>query len=161
MLGHSTRRKMSNLHAARRFRLKKQSERQQIDMVNTSCQKTVADLQRDKFWTHLSPSRLNFLNFHAVVRKVWPNNGLFLPTDSDSKPYRYIVLCTTFSTGPNSDSDPCMVTVPILGTDLCPRDRSPSLFHTFESGIKGRIRTSGKILHSTGIRVRIRLRQWK
>ena len=27
-----------------------------------------------------------------------------------------------------------MVTVPILGTDLCPRGRSPSLFHTFESG---------------------------
>ena len=27
-----------------------------------------------------------------------------------------------------------MVTVPILGMDLHPRDRSPSLFHTFESG---------------------------
>ena len=26
-----------------------------------------------------------------------------------------------------------MVTVPILGRDLHPRDRSPSLFHTFES----------------------------
>ena len=27
-----------------------------------------------------------------------------------------------------------MVTVPILGMDLHPRDRSPSLFHTFELG---------------------------
>ena len=27
-----------------------------------------------------------------------------------------------------------MVTVPILGKDLSPRDRSPSLFHTFQSG---------------------------
>ena len=27
-----------------------------------------------------------------------------------------------------------MVTVPILGMDLHPRDRSPSLLHTFESG---------------------------
>ena len=27
-----------------------------------------------------------------------------------------------------------MVTVPILGTDICPRDRCPSLFHTFQSG---------------------------
>ena len=32
-----------------------------------------------------------------------------------------------------------MVTLPILGMDLCPRDRSPSLFHTFESGIRVRI----------------------
>ena len=27
-----------------------------------------------------------------------------------------------------------IVTVPILGTDICPGDRSPSLFHTFQSG---------------------------
>ena len=27
-----------------------------------------------------------------------------------------------------------MVTVPILGMDLHPRDQSPSLFHTFQSG---------------------------
>ena len=29
---------------------------------------------------------------------------------------------------------PRMVTVPILGTDICPGDRCPSLFHTFQSG---------------------------
>ena len=29
---------------------------------------------------------------------------------------------------------PRMVTVPILGMDLHPRNRSPSLFHTFQSG---------------------------
>ena len=27
-----------------------------------------------------------------------------------------------------------IVTVPILGTDICPGDRCPSLFHTFQSG---------------------------
>ena len=27
-----------------------------------------------------------------------------------------------------------IVTVPILGTDICPRDRYPSLFHTLQSG---------------------------
>ena len=62
------------------------------------------------------------------------SNGSFPPTetDSDSKPYRYIVLCTTFSTGLDSDSDLCtqivsqMVTVPILGMDLHPRDPNPS-----------------------------------
>ena len=27
-----------------------------------------------------------------------------------------------------------IVTVPILGTDIRPRDRCPSLFHTFQSG---------------------------
>ena len=52
-------------------------------------------------------------------------------SDSDSKPYCYIVLCTTFSTGTDSDLDPCMdsfrmVTVPILGMDLRPRDPNPN-----------------------------------
>ena len=52
-------------------------------------------------------------------------NGSFPPTetDSDSKSYRYIVLCTTFSTG--LDSDPCMDNLP---TGYCThfRDGSPS-----------------------------------
>ena len=57
--------------------------------------------------------------------------------DSGSKPYQYIALCRTFHIG--SDPDPTqmvsqMVTVPILGTDVCPRDRCPSLLHTFQSG---------------------------
>ena len=45
--------------------------------------------------------------------------------DLDSKPDHYIVLCTTFSTGLDWIRIPeqivsQMVTVPILGTDLCP-----------------------------------------
>ena len=52
-----------------------------------------------------------------------------------------------------------MVTVPILGTDLHLN------ITIFQSGIRVRIQTSGKILLSTGIhvgiQVRIRLRQWK
>ena len=49
-----------------------------------------------------------------------------------------------------------MVTVPILGMDLCPRDRSPSLVHTFESGDQSLNPNQWKNLHSTGIRIRIR-----
>ena len=52
-----------------------------------------------------------------------------------------------------------MVTVPILGMDLHPRDRSPSLFHTFESGDQSPNPNQWKNLHSTGIR--IHLRWWK
>ena len=44
-----------------------------------------------------------------------------------------------------------MVTVPILGMDLCPRDRSPSLVHTFESGDQSLNPNQWKNLHSTGI----------
>ena len=58
-----------------------------------------------------------------------------------------------------------MVTVPILGIDLCPRDRSPSLFHTFESGDWNLSPYQWKNLHSTrirlGIGLRLRLRWWK
>ena len=63
-----------------------------------------------------------FPNYFAI-----DTNGLFPPTetdaDSDSKPYRYIVLCTTFSTGMDSDSDPCMESFPDgycthLGTEI-------------------------------------------
>ena len=52
-------------------------------------------------------------------------------SDADSKPYRYIVLCTTFSTSTDLDSDPCMDSLlngycTILGRDLCPRDPNPN-----------------------------------
>ena len=55
--------------------------------------------------------------------------GSFPPTktvsDSNSKPYRYIVLCTTFSTGSDLDSDPCTDSFP---NGYCThfRDGSPS-----------------------------------
>ena len=48
-----------------------------------------------------------------------------LDSDSDSKPSRYIVLCTTFSTGTDSDSDPCMDSF-LNGYCTHFRDRSPS-----------------------------------
>ena len=51
-----------------------------------------------------------------------------------------------------------MVTVPILGTDLCPRDRSLSLFHTLESGDQSPNLNQWKNLHSTGIWIRVRIR---
>ena len=59
------------------------------------------------------------------------SNGLFPPTetdsdsDLDSKPYSYIVLCTTFSTGSDSDSDPCMDSF-LNGYCTHFRDGSPS-----------------------------------
>ena len=66
--------------------------------------------------------KILFLLFIAFVCSLY---GLFPPTDSDSdsKPYRYIVLCTTFSTG--SDLDPCMDSFP---NGYCThfRDGSPS-----------------------------------
>ena len=48
-----------------------------------------------------------------------------------------------------------VVTVPILGTDLSPKDRSPSLFHTFESGDQTPNLNQWKNLQSTRIRVGI------
>ena len=66
-------------------------------------------------------------------------HGSFPPTETDSdldldldfKPYHYIVLCTTFSTGLDSDSDPCMDSFSNgycthLGTDLRPKDPNPN-----------------------------------
>ena len=55
------------------------------------------------------------------------------------------------------------ITVPILGTDLHPRDRSPSLFNTFESGDWNLSPYQWKNLHSTRIRlgIRLHLRWWK
>ena len=44
-----------------------------------------------------------------------------------------------------------MVTVLILGTNLHPRDRSLSLFHTFELGDQSLNLNQWKNLHSTGI----------
>ena len=99
----------------------------------------------------------------------WLCYGLFpLPeTDSDSKPYCYIVLCRKYSTGLDSDSDPYLDG---LTNAYCThfRDRSLSqgqisitILLYFNQGIRVRNWTSGKILHNTGIRVRIWLRQWK
>ena len=65
-------------------------------------------------------------------------NGLFplpeMDSESDSKPYHYNVLCRNCSTGRVRIQVPIqmvlqIVTVPILGMDLCPRDRSPSQFY--------------------------------
>ena len=56
-------------------------------------------------------------------------NGLFPPTETemetDSFPNGYIVLCRTFSTGSDPDTDPCMETFP---DGYCThfRDGSPS-----------------------------------
>ena len=94
-------------------------------------------------WCLLSKDQVECFLLVFCIRAFFynsPSNGLFPPvdsdSDSDSKPYRYIVLCTAFSTDSDSDSDHVwivsqMVTVFILGMDPRPRDRSPSLFHTF------------------------------
>ena len=92
-----------------------------------------------------------------------PRKGLFtLPDpDSDSKPDGYIVLCRSFHIGSDLDPDPTqmvsqMITVPILGTDLHPKDRCLSQFYYIS--IRGvQIRTNGIFLHSTVIQVRVRI----
>ena len=60
--------------------------------------------------------------------------GSFPPTetdsDSDSKPYRYIVLCTTFSTGSDLDLDPCMDS---FQNGYCTHFRDGSLSQGLES----------------------------
>ena len=65
-----------------------------------------------------------YVSSTTVLRRCY---GSFPPTetDSDSKPYCYIVLCTTFSTGMDSDSDPCMDSFP-NGCCTHFRDGSPS-----------------------------------
>ena len=76
--------------------------------------------------TDLRPRDLNPNPFPLVEMS---HKGPFPPTemdsDSDSKTYRYIVLCTTFSTGTDSDLDPCTESFPI-GYCTHFRDRSPS-----------------------------------
>ena len=95
-------------------------------------------------------------------------NGLFtLPDpdwDSDSKPDWYFVLCRSFYTGSDLDQDPYLDGFP---NGYCTqfRDGSPSqgqistpiLLH-FNQGIRVRIRTNGKFLHSTVIHVRVGIR---
>ena len=66
---------------------------------------------------------------NVTLGKLHVPYGTFPPTetdsDSDSNPYCYIVLCTTFSTGSDLDSDPCMESFPNgYCTDF--RDGSPS-----------------------------------
>ena len=75
-----------------------------------------------------------------------------LDSDSDSFPDGYIVLCRTFSTG--SDSDPCTESF-LNGYCTHFRDRSPSLFHTFESGDQSPNLNQWRNVHSTRIRVGI------
>ena len=96
--------------------------------------------------------------------------GLFPPTETetetdsqtDSKRDRYIVLCTTFSTGTEMETETEMETFP---DGYCThfRDGSPSLFRTFESGDWNLSTYQWKNLHSTRIhlRIRLRLRWWK
>ena len=40
-----------------------------------------------KFWMRPPQSRYNFLHFHAVFRKIWPNNRLALPGKSWIRPW--------------------------------------------------------------------------
>ena len=71
-------------------------------------------------------------------REHYVPHGSFPPTetdsdlDSDSKPYCYIVLCTTFSTGMDSDSDPCTDSF-LNGYCSHFRDGSPSQGYESES----------------------------
>ena len=84
--------------------------------------------------------------------------GLFPPKEMDSDSYSfpdgYIVLCRTFSTGSDSDLDPCMESF-LNGYYTHFRDRSLSLFHTFESGDQSPNPNQWKNLHITRICVRI------
>ena len=101
------------------------------------------------------------------MTSLCPRKGLFtLPDpdsdlDSDSIPDGYIVLCRSFHIGSDLDPDLTqmvsqMITVPILGTDLHPKDRSLSKFYYIS--IRGvQIRTNGIFLHSTVIQVRVRI----
>ena len=62
-----------------------------------------------------------------------PNSDSDPDSDSDSKPDGYIVLCRNIHIGSDPDRDPCTESFP---NRYCThfRDRSPSLFHTFQSG---------------------------
>ena len=96
---------------------------------------------------------INMCRLHFYVGPY----GLFPPTemdsDLDSVPDGYIVLCRTFSTGLDSDSDPCMESFP--NGYYTHFDRSPSLFHTFESRDQSLNLNQWKNLHSTRICVGI------
>ena len=127
---------------------------------------------------------------HVLHSTMWPlglesesesvniNEPLFTLPDSDSdsdseldsKPNGYIALCRSFHINSDPDLDPYSDGFP---NDYCSHfgDRcssqgqmSISILLYFKQGIRVRIRTSGKILHSigirVGIRVRIRLGQW-
>ena len=72
----------------------------------------------------------------TVLIVMIKSNGSFPPTetdsdlDSDSKSYRYIVLCATFSTGSDSHLDPCMESFP---NGYCTHFRDGSLSPESES----------------------------
>ena len=75
-------------------------------------------------------------DFLILVPRICTSYGSFPPTetdlDSDSNPYCYIVLCTTFSTGSDSDSDPCTDSF-LNGYCTHFRDGSPSQGSEYES----------------------------
>ena len=80
-----------------------------------------------------------------------------MDSQTDSKPDRYIVLCTTFSTGTEMEMEMETETFP---DGYCThfRDGSLSLFHSFESGDWNLSPYQWKNLHSTRIRLGIHLR---
>ena len=87
------------------------------------------DWNQDQLWL-ISTAGLGFqtLWLHSIMQNAFPLHGIRLGSLSQ------------------------MVTVPVLGTDL-----HPNYIH-FNQGIRVQIRTTGKILQSTGIRVRVRIR---
>ena len=88
-------------------------------------------LTQNYFWGKLILWCVVFISITFVTRFINVSNGLFPPTETetemetDSKPDGYIVLCRTFSTDSDLDTDPCMETFP---DGYCThfRDRSPS-----------------------------------
>ena len=93
---------------------------------------------------------------HVMITKRLPCNGSFPPTETetdsqtDSKPDRYIVLCTTFSTGTEMETEMETETFP---DGYCTHFRDGSLSQGqisvpillyFNKGIGICLRTSGK-----------------
>ena len=104
----------------------------------------------------VSPFLLLFkIGFNAIIRCCLDIMAYFhcrtriqIRTQTqDSKSYRYIVLCRTSFHWPalRFGSLFQMSTVPIIGKDLYPNDRSLSLLH-FNQGIRVWIWSNGKIL---------------
>ena len=83
-------------------------------------------------------------------------------SDSDSKPYGYVVLCRTCFNSLGFRFLSLTGTVPILGADLSVLRTGLCLYYIhFNQGIRVWIRTLVKILHSTVICVWVRVGQCK